>query len=187
LWHAFKKVRGMAEEKLLLQTERFRVMQVTRDLPSGGSKTRAVVRHPGAVAILPIFENGNICLIKNYRITVQQTLYELPAGTLEPNEPPLETARRELLEETGFRATSLEFFAAFYLAPGILDERMHLYIAQGLTAGATALEHGEEIENCILSWSDALTLIDNGLITDGKTIAALLMYERYLQRNHKKS
>ena len=168
----------MPDSKLLLVTERFRVEEVTRLLPEGRSRTRAIVRHPGAVAIIPMVDANHVCLIANYRVSVDQVLLEIPAGTLEPGEPPLATAQRELLEETGYRAASLEPFATFFLAPGILDERMHIFLAQGLVAGNTARELGEEIENRITPWEDALAMIFDGRIFDAKTIAALLMYDR---------
>jgi ADP-ribose pyrophosphatase len=168
----------MTQPKLLLTTERFRVEEVTRQLPEGKSRTRAIVRHPGAVAIIPMVDADHVCLIANYRVSVAQTLLEIPAGTLEANETPLATAHRELLEETGYRAGKLEPFATFFLAPGILDERMHIFLAEQLTCGDTAREVGEEIENRILPWDEALALIHRGEIHDAKTIAALLMYDQ---------
>lgn len=168
----------MNESRHLLATDRFSVEEVTRQLPDGRTSTRAIVRHSGAVAVIPLVSPDQVCLIRNYRVSVEQTLLEIPAGTLEPHEPPLETARRELREETGYEAASLRQIAWFYLSPGVVDERMTLFVAEGLTPGPAARESGEEIENLVVPWNEAIGLIFAGEITDAKTIAALLMYDR---------
>ena len=112
----------------LLRTRRFRVVRHTALGRDGLPHTKETVQHPGAVAVLPILDDGRVCLIRNYRVAVDKTLIEVPAGTLEPGEDPAETARRELAEETGFRAKSIEKLRAFNMSPGILNERMHLYL-----------------------------------------------------------
>lgn len=164
--------------KTLLVTKRFNVEEVTQSLADGGVAKRVIVRHPGAVTIVPMVDAGHVCLIRNYRIAVEQTLIELPAGTLEPNEPPEHTAARELIEETGYRAQRLEKLHAFYLSPGVMDERMHLYLAEGLESVGTAREPGEQIENLIVPWSDAINMIFRGEIQDAKSIVGLLYYDR---------
>jgi ADP-ribose pyrophosphatase len=164
--------------EVLLQTAKFQVVRATQITPSGKSTTREIVRHPGACVIVPLLDDGRVCLIRNYRVAVKQTLIELPAGTLEPPEPPRETARRELIEETGFRAERLEPIHAFYLSPGILDERMHLFLATGLSAGAPAREEGEEIENWPVPWDEAVAMIFRGEIQDAKTIVGLLWVDQ---------
>jgi len=166
----------MAE--LLLEASKFRVVRESAATPSGKTKNREVIRHPGACVILPLLDDGRVCLIRNWRIAVQQTLIELPAGTLEPPEPPEKTAERELIEETGFRAKNIEFLHAFFLSPGILDEKMHLYLATGLTAGAPAREEGEEIENWLVPWDEAIAMIFRREIQDAKTIVGLLWVDR---------
>jgi ADP-ribose pyrophosphatase len=166
-------------EKELLATPRFRVVAVEK--PEGGVKE--VVRHPGAVVILPLVNADQVCLIRNYRVSVAQTLIELPAGTLEPGEPADETARRELIEETGYRCASIRCLHSFFLSPGILDELMHLFVAEGLTAGDPAREPGEQIENHICSWSEAMDLVDRGQIRDAKTLTALLIWDRLRGRS----
>ena len=167
----------MNSSEWVFESQRFRVQRLRRAI---GVQTlvRDIVRHPGAVTILPILDNGHICLIRNYRLSVDETLIELPAGTLEAGEDPLATATRELTEETGFRADHIEKIAEFYLSPGILDEKMHLYLATGLTAGDPAREAGEQIENLIAPLADALQMIVDGTIRDAKTIIGLLMYSR---------
>jgi ADP-ribose diphosphatase len=171
--------------EILLTTSKFRVVRETIAAPSGKTKTREVIRHPGACVILPLLDDGRVCLIRNWRIAVGQTLIELPAGTLEPPEPPEKTAERELIEETGFRAKQIQFLHAFFLSPGILDEKMHLYLATGLTAGQPAREEGEEIENWLVPLDDAVAMIFRHEIQDAKTIVGLLWVER-LRREGKR-
>jgi ADP-ribose pyrophosphatase len=168
----------MAEPELLLTAAKFRVVRETVTTGKGQTKTREIVRHPGACVVVPLLDEGRVCLIRNWRIAVNKTLIELPAGTLEPPEPPHVTAERELIEETGFRAKKIEFLHAFYLSPGILDEKMHLYLAMGLRAGQTALEEGEEIENLLVPWDEAIAMIFRREIEDAKTIVGLLWVDR---------
>ena len=169
------------DSQILLQTNKFRVVRETHTTPAGRTKTREVIRHPGACVIVPLLDDHSVCLIRNYRMAAGQVLIELPAGTLEPPEPPQATAERELIEETGYRARKIEFLHAFFLSPGILDEKMHLYLATGLTAGAPAREEGEEIENWLVPWDDAIRMIFSGQIQDAKTIVGLLWVNRIRQ------
>lgn len=160
--------------EVLLNAAKFRVVRETIQSPSGQTKTREIVRHPGACVIVPLLDDGRVCLIHNWRVAVGKTLIELPAGTLEPPELPEKTAERELIEETGYRAAKIEFLHAFFLSPGILDEKMHLYLATGLTAGEPAREEGEEIENWLVPLDEAMAMIFRGEIQDAKTIIGLL-------------
>ena len=171
----------MTTPEVLLETRRFRVERVTQRMPDGQEHAREVVRHPGAVVILPLLEQG-IIMVRNYRVAVGRTLFELPAGTLDPGEAPLETAHRELAEETGYRAARMEPLVSFYMSPGILDERMHVFVARDLTPGKMDLDAGEQLEPFAITWDKALALLARGEIEDGKTIAALLYYERFRSR-----
>ena len=117
--------------------------------PIGQTASVSYVVHPGSVAILPLVDDDHLCLIRNRRLTVGQTIIEVPAGTREPGEPPLETARRELEEETGYRAAKWEELVEFYASPGILSERMYVYVARDLTPGEPRREANEEIENLV--------------------------------------
>jgi ADP-ribose pyrophosphatase len=164
--------------KMILETERFRVEAVTHQSPDGRVRTRSIVRHPGAVTIIPMLDDEHVVLIANYRVSVRETLIEIPAGTLEPGKSPREMAERELHEETGYRASEWQELTSFFLSPGVLDERMHVFVAKGLTAGESEREPGEEIENLITPWSEAVAMCLDGRIHDAKTIAALLIYDR---------
>jgi ADP-ribose pyrophosphatase len=159
----------------LLTAQRFKVERLREKDKDGKVRAREVVRHSGAVTVLPIVDDNHICLIHSWRVAVEETLIEIPAGTLEPGEDPAECARRELIEETGYRAGKIEFVQEFFLSPGILDEKMRLSIATDLTPGETALEPGERIEKWIVTWDEALELIRAGKIRDAKTIAGVLL------------
>lgn len=164
-------------ERLLLTGSRFRVVQIQQPT-AHGFRPREIVRHPGAVVLLPLVDDEHVCLIRNFRPSIQRTLIELPAGTLEPPEAPEVTARRELREETGYEARQWELLHTFYPSPGVMDERMYLFVASGLEAGPAAREPGEEIENLIVSWQEAFRLIDAGEIQDAKTLVGLMLYAR---------
>jgi len=165
-------------EELLLTTARFQVVDLPAIPDQRTGKRRQVVRHPGAVTVLPMVDHDHVCLIRNFRVSVNATLIELPAGTLEPDESPQSTAHRELTEETGYRAQQMQFIHQFLLSPGILDERMHLFLATGLNAGEPAREEGEDISNLVVSWQEAIQWIFTGKIQDAKTITGLLMYDQ---------
>jgi ADP-ribose pyrophosphatase len=140
---------------------------------------REVIVHPGAVVILPLMNDGKVLLIRNRRHAVHQVLLELPAGTLEKDEDPMNCAGRELLEETGMLAGRIVALPSFYSSPGVLTEKMHPFVASKLEKSTQALEEGEEIELYPLPMQDAIAMCGNGGIIDGKTIATLLMYERF--------
>lgn len=167
------------EEVALLQTPRFRVDRIQQTFSDGSVVCREVIRHPGAVVILPILPDGRVCLIRNFRVAVGQWLLELPAGTLEPGEPPDRTAERELLEETGYRCGILTPLCEFFMSPGILREKMHAFVATELAVGATAREAGELIENQLFTFDEIDGLLRNQQIQDAKSIAALLYYQRF--------
>ncbi len=166
-------------EPILFESRLFDVVRKVQKGTDGRDHLRDIIRHPGAVVIVPIFDDGRVCLIENFRVSVEETLLELPAGTREPGEPPIETARRELAEETGYRCESLEPLCRFLSSPGILNEQMHLFLASGLTDGEMALEAGEQIEPKLFEMDEALEMILDGRIHDGKTIAGLLFYDRF--------
>lgn len=165
----------------LLVTRLFRVVRHREVGSDGREHVKDIVEHPGAVTILPIFDDHRVCLIRNYRVAVGKTLIELPAGTLEPGEDPAVTARRELTEETGYTAAVLEKLREFTMSPGILNERMHLYLARGLRPGKASLEPGEQIEPFEVAWSDAMRMALDGSIEDAKTLVGLFHYDHLLR------
>jgi ADP-ribose pyrophosphatase len=140
---------------------------------SGVSLERHIVVHPGAVVMLPVLDDDRIVLIRQHRVAVDETLIELPAGTLEPNELPIATARRELIEETGYIAKTMTLMATFFTSPGFVQEKMYLFKATGLISGPTAMEDGEKIETLIVDLPQALKMITDGEIKDAKTIIGL--------------
>lgn len=150
----------------------------TETLAEGSQVERDVVIHPGAVAIVPLVDNSHVCLVRNRRPIVGEELLEIPAGTLEPGEPPDVAAVRELAEETGYRATGWRKLAEFFPSPGVLSERTHLYLATGLSAGPMHLEAGEELVPQVVAWSDAMRWAVDGTIRDAKTMIGLLLIDK---------
>jgi ADP-ribose pyrophosphatase len=172
----------MKQPEVLFQGRRFRVERVLQLTPDGVEHPREVVRHPDAVTVLPLLGDGRVCFVQNYRVAVGQTLVELPAGVVEPGEDPALTARRELAEETGYQAERIELLATFYTSPGILDERMYLYLATSLEAGQATPEPGEDLRSLLATWDEALNMARDGRIQDAKTLAGLLYYKAFGSR-----
>jgi ADP-ribose pyrophosphatase len=143
---------------------------------------REVVVHPGAVVVLAFLPDERVLLIRTRRYAIGQILIEWPAGTLEKGEDPINCAGRELLEETGYLAGRLTPIGNFFTSPGILSEKMYAYAAYDLEQHKMALEEGEEIEVLPTSYDQAIAMIKDGQIHDGKTIAALLMYDKFFRK-----
>ncbi len=158
----------------------------TIERPDGSRGTRDLVAHPGAVAVLAVDDDGRVLLVRQWRVAAGRALLEIPAGTLDVldgvTEDPDAAARRELEEETGYRAASWRKLAEFWTAPGFASELMHLYLATGLAAVADATrlspDDDEELELRHVKVDEALGLVDTGAIADAKSILGLLWLDR---------
>lgn len=153
--------------------------------PDGSLGELEMIRHPGASAVVPLLgapdeADPALLLIRQYRYAADQYLYEIPAGRLDAGETPAACAGRELLEETGYRATSLAPIFTMYTTPGFTDETIHLFLATGLTAGAHQREPDEFLELVPTTLSRALAMVEAGEIRDAKTALALLYTARFL-------
>jgi ADP-ribose diphosphatase len=153
--------------------------------PSGVRARRDTVRHQGSVVVLVVDDSKKpvrVLLLRQYRYPAKQSLWELPAGRIDHSEKAVAAAKRELIEETGFRAKKWQHLFTYYSSPGFLDETMAIYQASGLTAGTAKPEDDEVITTRFYSLPQAIRMIGNGLIRDGKTIAALLWLEHSQKR-----
>jgi len=161
-----------------------KVVKVDEDtvrLPNGREARREVVRHPGAVLIVPVLEDGRVVLIRQYRYAPDEVLWELPAGTLDRRAESAEAcAQRELEEETGYRAEHWTFLTKFYTTPGFTDELMHCFLATGLTPAEQCPDTDEAMEVVLMPLTEALALAQGGEIRDGKTIAGLFLAAAHL-------
>lgn len=144
----------------------------TVELPDKKYSKREIIEHPGAVAIIPLTRENNIVLVKQYRKAVERFLLEVPAGKLEVNEEPRETAYRELMEETGYKAEKVEYMMEVYPSPGFSDEKIYIFKATGLNPGEVSLDDGEFLEVEELSFEEVERKINRGEILDAKTIIA---------------
>ncbi len=156
---------------------RGRVFDVTVDTIREGDKTyqRETVHHSGSAVIVPVFEDGTLALVRQYRHPAVRYLLEVPAGTLSHGEAPEEGAARELEEELGFTASSLEKLSEFFVSPGFCEEKMWIYLATGMTKTEQRLEDDELIEVVRMPFSQALNMITTGEIEDAKTIIGIML------------
>lgn len=166
----------LVEKQVLYNGHKIRLELHHLEDEDGKRITREVAVHPGAVVVLPFLDDTTILLIRNRRQTLGQVLLELPAGTLDNNEMPMNAAGRELQEETGYLARRMKPLLNFFTSPGILTEKMYAFAAYDLTKTATALEEGEDIETTPTPLEAAIRMVRDGEIQDGKTIATLLGY-----------
>lgn len=142
--------------------------------PRGGGRRKIeVVEHAGGVVVIARPSRDQIVLVKQHRHAVGADLWEVPAGMIERGEPPIETAHRELLEETGYRAASLRFLWSIYTTPGFCEERIHFFVADGLTAGQSQPEADEEFELRVWPIEEAWALVERDELRDAKTQIAL--------------
>lgn len=159
--------------------------------PGGRTNERDVIRHNGSVVILAIDNSKNkrdpwIVIERQYRHAANQFLWELPAGKIDEGEEPLEGAKRELIEETGYRAKKWRPLVEYYASPGFLGESMKVFLAEGLESGDANPEEDEQIEFRLVKLSEVLKMIEKGLIHDGKTLTSVLLYARLQKRGQTK-
>lgn len=153
-------------------------------LADGTAADREVIIHRGAVALVPMVDDEHVCLVLNHRYSIGKTLLEVPAGTIDEGESPEQTAMRELHEETGYRAGRIRRLRDWYVSPGVMTERMYLFLCEDLEAGLAQHELDERLENSVVPWNDALAMIDDGTIEDAKTILALSICDRLRRKRN---
>jgi ADP-ribose pyrophosphatase len=174
--------RKVVSSKLSFKGRVFNVYTDTIVEANGHHNTKDVIRHNGSVVILAVDESANpadpdVILERQYRHAVGQYLIELPAGTRDPGEAPLAAAKREMIEETGYRAKRWTMLVRYFASPGFLAEWMQIYLARDLTAGVAQPELDEQIEIIRMPLSKAMKLVRGGKIHDGKTLIALSLYD----------
>lgn len=158
-------------------------LKVQRDtvrLPDGKTSKREYIRHPGAVVILPVFDDGSILLERQFRYPLNHVFIEYPAGKIDPNEDPLECAKRELQEETGYTAREWQFVCTIHNAIAYSDEHLDIFLAGGLTAGESKLDEGEFLETFKATVPEMLEWIREGKVTDVKTVIGTFWLEKIL-------
>ncbi len=186
-----KTRRGKAtivSEKLAFQGHIFAVYTEEIQEPNGVHATRDVVRHSGSVVILAVDEETNpadplIVLEQQYRQAAREYLLELPAGRIDPGEKPLPAAKRELIEETGFRAKTWKPLVRYFATPGFVGEFMDIYLATGIVAGEAHPEEDEKIDVCLVPLSQLVELCLAGKIHDGKTLIGIMLYAEQRRRS----
>lgn len=162
-----------------------RFLKVNRDqvqLPNGDISHREYIKHPGASVILPVDQQGFIYVVYQYRHALKKVFLELPAGKRDSGEEPLKTAHRELLEETGFKASRMDLMTVIHPVIGYADEEMYLYLAQDLIPGPSKLDPGENLEVVKMSSEELKKLVQSGQVSDVKTLIGLFWYWNYLEK-----
>ena len=175
------------EEKKLSSEEIFDgvAIHLFRDeilLPNGNKGVREVIRHPGAVCVIPVTEDGDVIFVNQFRYAFNKVTLEVPAGKLEKGEDPLEAAMRELSEETGLSAKNVVYLGELYTTPALIDEVIHMYLATDLVEGKQHLDEDEFINTLRMPLSEAVQKVMNGEIKDAKTQTILLKAEKYLSK-----
>ena len=159
------------------QCKLFRVTEDDAVDPKSGFRIkRSIVQHSGSAVMLPVDEKNRVLLVRQYRLPARRNLWELPAGRLDPGEKPLQTAKRELMEETGYRARAWTKLISFWVSPGYVAERMTIYIAKNLIPGEATPMEDERIETRWFTRQEIGEMIRAGKIEDAKTIAGFLVW-----------
>jgi ADP-ribose pyrophosphatase len=165
--------------KLVYKGSVFNVRRDRVSEPGGVLGVRDVVTHPGSVVVMPVFDDGSVLLIRQYRHAASRFLWELVAGRIEPGESLAEGARRELGEEAGYTARRMKKLLEFFPSPGVMTEIMWVFVATGLTRGVATPEEDERITSRRFSVAAVLRMIEHGTIQDAKTISSMLFYSRF--------
>lgn len=153
------------------------------ELPDGSTSTREWIKHPGASAVLPVFENGDIMLVRQFRYPMSQIFFEVPAGKIDPGETAGSTARRELKEEAGLECHSYDYLGHLYPGIGYSDEIIHLYIAWDIESFNQQVEEDEFLLKERVPFREAVEMVHSNEISDGKTMVALLRGWHWWQKN----
>ncbi len=151
------------------------------ELPDGRRARREIVEHAPVVAMVPVDENGDVVLVRQYRLAAGESLLEVPAGLVDEGEDAEAAAQRELQEETGYRASHLEPLTGFFVSPGFCTEFIHVFLAMGLEESHAEADHDEDIDVVRLPLAEAVRLVESGAIKDAKSIAGILAAERRLK------
>jgi len=167
----------------LLKNKLFTVVEEVAKDPSGFEIKRAIVRHPGSAVMMAVDEKSRVLLVRQFRLPAERDLWELPAGRLDPGESPLKAAKRELREETGYKAKTWVKLASFWASPGYIDEKMNLYLALELTEGKQEPMEDERIETRWFPKRELRDLIREGKIVDAKTIVGYFLWCDYKPRS----
>lgn len=182
-----KEAKALVEKKIssqkVFEGKLLHVFYDEARLPDGEKSSREWIKHPGACAVVPVFENGDIMLVRQFRYPMSQIFFEVPAGKIDAGENQDQTARRELAEEAGVKATNMEYIGHFYPGIGYSDELIHIYAAWNLTMIAQNTDHDEFVEQVRLPFEEAITMVHSGEINDGKTIICLLRVWHWWQRH----
>jgi 8-oxo-dGTP pyrophosphatase MutT (NUDIX family) len=155
------------------------------ELPNGTTADLEIIHHPGGAAIVAVDDREQVCLLRQYRHAAGGWIWELPAGRLEPAEPPLETARRELVEEAGRTALQWQDLGVILSSPGVFTERIHLFLAQGLADCPQSLEKHEVIEVHWIALREAVAMAQDGRINDAKSVIGLLRGSVFMDQHAK--
>jgi ADP-ribose pyrophosphatase len=175
------------ETKVLkkIQLHQGRVFALIREkitLPNGTTIDLDIIRHPGAAAMVPLSEEGSLVMVRQYRHAIGEYIWEIPAGTLNSGESPLECAKRELIEETGYSATEWEELGAIVPVPGYSDEEIHIFLAQGLRPARQDLDPDEILHVREIPLEEAFHMVEKGEIKDSKTISSLFLLRTRLEK-----
>ncbi|MDO8177355.1 MAG: NUDIX hydrolase [Undibacterium sp.] len=170
------------EKKLVYQGSFLTVEKDTVSLPDGKHVSREYIKHPGAVVILPLFDDGTVLLERQFRYPLNQVFFEFPAGKIDLNEDPLLCAQRELREETGYTATDWRYLCTIHNAIAYSDEHLDIFLARGLIAGEAKLDDEEFLETFVATVSDVMDWVKSGTITDVKTVIGAFWLDKIISK-----